>query len=401
MTGRPTNAFLILACSAYLARPSMASETRLAREAIAEQNDVARAARSQLRSMGPPGLALLFEENSHDIEAMRESLAAGARIRPEWERLRAALDAVARQRDAAWSGLYWYTDLGAAKAAAARAGRPILSLRLLGNLDEELSCANSRFFRTVLYANAAISDELRNNWILHWESVRPVPKITIDFGDGRKLERTITGNSLHYVLAANGSLADVLPGLWGPKEFLQEIRQARERSPAGDSSPFEEDLPNAMGRRETARTDETDRSGAIPSSSVLDASSLQLMRVKTRGAGANSFARTLRNFERSLAADTAANRSLRRTIHEWLRQAPAPADLAALTNRIYDELFLTPRTDPWLGLVAVDTYNAIEGDPGVAATAAKPPDALRAGGRALSKMIAERPALTALAPPKR
>ena len=317
---------------------------------------------------------------------MREGLAAGAPVRPEWERLRAALDAVARQRDAAWSGLYWYTDFAAAKAAAARAGRPILSLRLLGNLDEELSCANSRFFRTVLYANAAISNELRNNWILHWESVRPVPKITIDFGDGRKLERTITGNSLHYVLSADGSFVDVLPGLWGPKEFLQEIRKARGKS--------------TRDFLEIGRAGETDRAGA--NSSVLDARSLQLMRVKMRGADANAFARTVRNFEQSLAADTAVNEKLRRTIRQWLSRPGGPVDLAALTNRIYDELFLTPRTDPWLGLVAADTYSAIEGDAGALA-AARPdsPDALRAGGRALSKMLAERPALIALTPPKR
>ncbi len=386
--------------------------------------------------MGPAGLNSFFEENLSAIESMREGLAAGAPSRPEWNRLRAALDGVARQRDSAWSGLYWYTDLAAAEAAAARAGKPILSLRLLGNLDEELSCANSRFFRTVLYANAAISSELRHNWILHWESVRPVPKITIDFGDGRKLERTITGNSLHYVLASDGTVIDVLPGLWAPKEFLREIEGARKRRTTGDflegnradrkqlaavgsaavNIPLEENLPNERSsspipfsenppsgelRREIVRTDETDHSGAKPS--VLDASSLQLMRVKMRGADASAFARAVRNFERSLAADTAVNVSLRRTIRGWLPgPGGAPVDLAALTNRIYDELFLTPRTDPWLGLVAADTYSAIEGDAGALAAAVPgTPGALRASGRALSKMVAERPALTALAPPKR
>ena len=232
MQGRPTNAFLLVACAAQLVRPAAASETRsLVHEALSANAGLAGSARARLREMGPSGLKLLFDENLEAIEAMREGLAKGAPVRPEWQSLRAALDAVARQRDAAWSGLYWYTDLAAAKAAAARVGRPILSLRLLGNLDEELSCANSRFFRTVLYANAAISKELRNNWILHWESVRPVPKITIDFGDGRKLERTITGNSLHYALASDGRVLDALPGLWGPKEFLQEIRNARSRAP--------------------------------------------------------------------------------------------------------------------------------------------------------------------------
>ncbi|MFI5121041.1 MAG: hypothetical protein ACHQM4_11540 [Thermoanaerobaculia bacterium] len=331
---------------------------------------------------------------------MREGLARSEPSRPEWERLRAALDAVARQRDAAWSGLYWHTDLTAAKAAAAKEGKPILSLRLLGNLDEELSCANSRFFRTALYANAAISNELRSNWILQWESVRPVPKITIDFGDGRKLERTITGNSLHYVLSAGGALVDVLPGLWGPKDFLREIQRAREKSTRDFLEGHAARAKTTAGPRHASSPISFEED--LPVSSVLDSRSLQLMRVKMRGVDAGAFARAVRNFEQSIAADTALNVSLRRTIREWLSHPGGPVDLGALTNRIYDELFLTPRTDPWLGLVAADAYSAIEGDAGaLVAARSGSPHALRAGGRALSKMIAERPALTSLAPPKR
>lgn len=95
--------------------------------------------------------------------------------------------------------MYWYTDIEQAKAAARTSGKPILSLRLLGSLDQDLSCANSRFFRVALYPNVEISKLLQDPLILHWQSVRPVPKVTIDFGDGRKLERTITGNSIHYI----------------------------------------------------------------------------------------------------------------------------------------------------------------------------------------------------------
>src|SRR5262249_30279207 len=58
--------------------------------------------------------------------------------------------------------LFWYTDLGAAKAAARASGKPILSLRLMGRLDEEFSCANSRFFRTVFYNNREINQILRD-----------------------------------------------------------------------------------------------------------------------------------------------------------------------------------------------------------------------------------------------
>ncbi len=95
---------------------------------------------------------------------------------------------------------------------------------MLGKLTDEFSCANSRFFRTALYSNKEISDYLRDNFVLHWQSVRPVPRVTIDFGDGRKLERTVTGNSAHYVLASDGTPLDVLPGLYSPKEFLNWLR---------------------------------------------------------------------------------------------------------------------------------------------------------------------------------
>jgi hypothetical protein len=143
------------------------------------------------------------------------------------EAWRMAIDQIGAQRGSTVSRLYWYTDLGEAKAAAERTGRPILSLRMLGKLTDEFSCANSRFFRTALYANKDIGDFLRGNYILHWQSVRPVPRVTIDFGDGRKLERTLTGNSAHYVLASDGTPLDVLPGLYSPLAFRQWLWDVR------------------------------------------------------------------------------------------------------------------------------------------------------------------------------
>ncbi len=82
------------------------------------------------------------------------------------------------QRDCYASKLYWYTDLEQAKEKAKATGKPILSLRLLGKLDQDLSCANSRFFRVALYPNAEISKLLQDRYILHWKSVRPAPKVT-------------------------------------------------------------------------------------------------------------------------------------------------------------------------------------------------------------------------------
>ncbi|WP_394830507.1 thioredoxin family protein [Pendulispora rubella] len=171
---------------------------------------------AELRGGGPDGLRALLAR--YDATPASEVLAR--------TNLQRAIDAVAKQRDAHVSRLYWYTDLNEAMGAARRQGRPILALRMLGNLDEELSCANSRFFRTALYANRELSAYLREHFVLVWQSERPAPVITIDFRDGRKVVRTITGNSIHYVLDVQGRPVDALPGLYGPGAFRRGLENA-------------------------------------------------------------------------------------------------------------------------------------------------------------------------------
>lgn len=187
---------LLAGCSAALASP---------------YTDLALSPTAEARAQGPGKLA--------------EMLAQYDRMAPGTERdaFALAIDEVAGQRYATVSRLYWYTDLPAAEAEAHRRHLPILSLRMLGRLDQDLSCANSRLFRATLYANADVSQFLRDHFVLHWSSERPVPRVTIDFGDGRKLERTTTGNSAHYVLDEDGHVLDVLPGVYAPLAFRKEL----------------------------------------------------------------------------------------------------------------------------------------------------------------------------------
>ena len=51
-----------------------------------------------------------------------------------------------------------------------------------------------------------------------------------------------------------------------------------------------------------------------------------------------------------------------RQVLAWLRESPAPLALEDLNRRVYAELFLTPRSDPWLGLVPEATYTALTDD---------------------------------------
>src|SRR5437763_15826444 len=58
--------------------------------------------------------------------------------------------------------------------------------------------------------------------------VRPVPQVTIDFGDGRKLKRTLGGNTVIEICLPDGRVVDAFPGLYTPEDFLSEAGQTLE-----------------------------------------------------------------------------------------------------------------------------------------------------------------------------
>lgn len=377
-----------------------------------------------LRAEGPEGLAGLLTK--YDAASPEQQLA-----------LVDAISKVAGQRDAHVSRLYWYEDLDAALARSKATGKPVLSLRMLGRLDEELSCANSRFFRTTLYANASVSKYLRDNYVLHWSSERPVPVATIDFGDGRKVTRTVTGNSIHYVLDADGFVVDALPGLYGAVDFVTRLERARPqamKSPAQRKRWHESEVqlalasfnaamqkagqpraftlpslpgvdadvvwpssraavPIAMGKAMVeapmierlvpgdagtrlvdptpwaqlasisgARLDESARATVL-SKNPVDVTSTKVPTLSP------SLARQLvANLETAIAIDTARNEyALHPVIHRWLIEKP-DVSMKALNREVYARLFLTPASDPWLGLVPQLTWTGLPND-GIEVTA--------------------------------
>lgn len=346
----------------------------------------------------------------------------------------AAVQAAEEQQDCPSEKLAWHTDFDDAKAEAARTGKPILSLRLLGKLTDDLSCANSRFFRSTLYANATVSEFLQTHFVLHWKSVRPVPVVTIDFGDGRVLRRTVTGNSIHYILDAEGRVLDALPGLYGPAAFQRGLTNgltlAKSVSDMSDSDrdstlvayhttrareiteQWRDDMRKAGIKPSTDSPDSIDDAAwsqiaaLHPFDATLDAASIDVIR-KQQPAMASSFRvsfltnlmrvaqpaaqpglqmpqipaeiagaravskgivedpvlRLIRNLETTIAIDTVRNEyTLHRTLHEWLATKAVPLSMPVdqLNDRVYAELFLTPSSDPWLGLLTPDVYTALD-----------------------------------------
>jgi hypothetical protein len=370
-----------------------------AQQAVSSEKLTALTAQDNLRSAGPDGLAALQQRYATEIQAHRANPAAND---DQWLRIAAALNHVSGQYDDYASGLFWYTDLAKAQAASKSTGKPILSLRLLGHLDEELSCANSRFFRATLYSNAQVSQLLRDKFILHWASVRAVPVITIDFGNGHKLVQTITGNSIHYVLDADGRAVDALPGLYNARTFIAELQGAADAvaqegkgtSPAAyqeattqrllaawrtDLAAVAPNGPDLSKANETTLQSLTDdkrwtqiaalhfeETAFDPQSAALIESKFPTAWQASRMAVSKTFVETpalkaLRKLQESVADDTVRdNYMFRPQILAFLQGAQAHGfTLDQVNNWVYAQVFLTPNNDPWLGFAPQDVFSGI------------------------------------------
>jgi hypothetical protein len=78
----------------------------------------------------------------------------------------------------------------------------------------------------VLFSNPEVSALVRDQFVAAWESVRPVPIVEIDFGNGTKLKRTVNGNIATYLCTPEGRVLDVIPGLNSPEAYLDDLRHA-------------------------------------------------------------------------------------------------------------------------------------------------------------------------------
>jgi hypothetical protein len=60
-----------------------------------------------------------------------------------------------------------------------------------------------------------------------WVSVRPVPIVRIDFGDGTVMTRTLHGNILTSVCSSDGQILDSLPGIYTEDVYRDRLNQLR------------------------------------------------------------------------------------------------------------------------------------------------------------------------------
>jgi hypothetical protein len=76
----------------------------------------------------------------------------------------------------------------------------------------------------VLFSDKQLADFINANFEACWVPLRPVPILTVDFGGGRVIKRTMHGNIASYICGADGQVIDILPGLYGPRTYQKCLK---------------------------------------------------------------------------------------------------------------------------------------------------------------------------------
>jgi hypothetical protein len=77
----------------------------------------------------------------------------------------------------------------------------------------------------VLFSSDTVATYINNTFEPVWESVRPVPIVTIDFGNGHTITRTLHGNIATYLCGRDGTVYDILPGIYDPAAYQKQLEQ--------------------------------------------------------------------------------------------------------------------------------------------------------------------------------
>lgn len=78
----------------------------------------------------------------------------------------------------------------------------------------------------MLFHDSDIATFINDNFEPTWEKVREVPRAEIDFGNGKKLTRTLNGNVGTYFVTAGGGVFDIVPGIVSPTEYMRRLTAA-------------------------------------------------------------------------------------------------------------------------------------------------------------------------------
>jgi hypothetical protein len=222
----------------------------------------------------------------------------------------------------------------------------------------------------VLFSSDEVSAYINEQFEPVWESVRPVPIVTIDFGNGHKVTRTLNGNVATHVCTLDGAVLDILPGVYTADVYRQQLEQLvllykyamGPRGPGGGGptaqrrmKDYHEQQAASLAKNQPPATLVEVESG--PSILGIERT-VQLVAGGRSNRGVDSAARgtppappaeKLAGWK-ELAEDTRINETVRRRlIHEKLA-AVGLVEPKDVTKWLYKEVLKADLDDPHLGL---------------------------------------------------
>jgi hypothetical protein len=222
----------------------------------------------------------------------------------------------------------------------------------------------------VLFSNDDVVTFINKNFEPVWESIRPVPIVRIDFGNGTVLNRTLHGNIATYVCTARGQALDILPGIYEPQTYLHSLNQFRllhsyvvRAKDQGATCLKEYHEGQARALKENHAPPQFVNHAGL-SKRMIEGGILAVLVSGKEAEQWNASAAKIRNSSdqaksrstndianwKVLAEDTRINESTRRLqIHEMLAAA-GPVQPNAITKKLYKEVLHADLDDPYLGL---------------------------------------------------
>jgi hypothetical protein len=219
----------------------------------------------------------------------------------------------------------------------------------------------------VLFSNNDVANFINKNFEAVWQSVRPVPIVRIDFGNGTVLNRTLHGNIATYVCTAGGQVLDILPGIYEPRTYLHALGQfqllhnyvvrAKDQGP-GRLREYHEGQVQAL--RENQIPPQFVNSAGMTKASIErailavltpapEAKTLYPRQAKTTGRPKLESNEDIASWK-VLAEDTRINETVRRSqVHEMLANRGS-IQPKTITKKLYKEVLHADLDDPYLGL---------------------------------------------------
>jgi hypothetical protein len=214
-----------------------------------------------------------------------------------------------------------------------------------------------------------VAEFINRNFEPVWESVRPVPLVRIDFGNGTVLTRTLHGNIASYVCASDGQVLDILPGIYAPAAYVERLNQLRLLANYVDQQGTGHRLARLKTYHDGQRAALAKNQAPPIFFNMADMSKSAIEgRIKAvlvpggkgprRAGPVQAASAALPNFPsgedlanwRLLVKDTELNETgRRRQIHEMLAAAGSVKP-PAVTRRLYKEVLHADLDDPYLGL---------------------------------------------------